>query len=84
MALKTSKVTEYGLEAQNAYARIETVSMPDKNTAVFSVAFYVNTSFPSFTKEQYAFNHDLDGENVFKQAYCYLKTLPEFANATDC
>jgi len=27
---------------------------------------------------------DLDGENPIRQAYLYLKTLPEFANATDC
>jgi len=27
---------------------------------------------------------DLNGDNPIKQAYEYLKTLPEFANATDC
>lgn len=26
----------------------------------------------------------LDGDNFFRQAYLYLKTLPEFAGATDC
>lgn len=28
--------------------------------------------------------HDIDGPNPIKQAYLYLKTLPEFADAVDC
>jgi hypothetical protein len=27
---------------------------------------------------------DLDGPNFIRQAYLHLKTLPEFADATDC
>ena len=27
---------------------------------------------------------NLDGDNFIRQAYLYLKTLPEFAGATDC
>jgi hypothetical protein len=32
----------------------------------------------------YEFAHDLNGLNYIKQAYEHLKTLPEFAGATDC
>jgi hypothetical protein len=32
----------------------------------------------------YYFNLDMEGENPVKQAYLYLKTLPEFSDATDC
>jgi hypothetical protein len=28
--------------------------------------------------------YNLDGVNPFEQAYLYLKTLPDFANAVDC
>jgi hypothetical protein len=28
--------------------------------------------------------HGLEGANPIKQAYLYLKTLPEFADAVDC
>jgi hypothetical protein len=28
--------------------------------------------------------YDIDGENPVRQAYLHLKTLPEFAGATDC
>lgn len=32
----------------------------------------------------YSFVPDMDGANFVKQAYEYLKTLPEFAGAQDC
>jgi hypothetical protein len=32
----------------------------------------------------YKFIPNLDGANFIKQAYEHLKTLPEFAGATDC
>lgn len=31
-----------------------------------------------------SFAPSLDGDNFIRQAYLYLKTLPEFANAVDC
>jgi hypothetical protein len=34
--------------------------------------------------KQYEFPLNLDGPNPIKQAYLYLKTLPEFSGATDC
>lgn len=35
-------------------------------------------------KRFYSFAPDLNGPNFIKQAYDYLKTLPEFAGAIDC
>jgi hypothetical protein len=32
----------------------------------------------------YSFAPDLNGKNFIAQAYEHLKTLPEFAGATDC
>jgi hypothetical protein len=34
--------------------------------------------------KSYQFPLDLNGDNPIKQTYEYLKTLPEFATATDC
>ena len=34
--------------------------------------------------EDYVCSIDLDGPNPIKQAYEYLKTLPEFSDAVDC
>jgi hypothetical protein len=36
------------------------------------------------TSKHYWFVPVLDGKNFIEQAYEYLKTLPEFAGATDC
>jgi hypothetical protein len=35
-------------------------------------------------KQEYVFAIDLEGSNPIKQAYEYLKTLPEFSDAVDC
>jgi hypothetical protein len=35
-------------------------------------------------RDEFSFTPDLNGSNFIKQAYEYLKTLPEFAGATDC
>jgi hypothetical protein len=37
-----------------------------------------------YKADAYEFAPDLDGPNFIKQAYSHLKTLPEFADATDC
>jgi hypothetical protein len=39
---------------------------------------------PAFGDAEYSCAYDLDGANPIRQAYLHLKTLPEFANATDC
>ncbi|HDR9100065.1 TPA: hypothetical protein QDB15_001097 [Burkholderia vietnamiensis] len=35
------------------------------------------------SRRSYAFNPDPNGDNYFKQAYAYLLTLPDFANAVN-
>jgi hypothetical protein len=34
--------------------------------------------------QRHIFEPNMDGDNFIRQAYKYLKTLPEFANAEDC
>ena len=79
--------TEYGLietsEAtiqMNAYVKVETVS-GTKSEVSANVSF--SDGMKKFIKT-YNFAVDLDGENYIAQAYKYLKTLPEFEDATDC
>ena len=38
----------------------------------------------SIQTRRISFTPDLDGSNFIQQAYEYLKTLPEFADAVDC
>jgi hypothetical protein len=62
------------------YVKVEKVS-GDKNQVSGLVSFSSDTL--SFTRN-YAFTPNMNNDNFIKQAYLYLKTLPEFSGATDC
>jgi len=69
----------------DAYWRVEKVEAT-KTEANFVVSINKKTDdlFQLIEQKRYAFSVDLTGKNFIKQAYEYLKTLPEFAGATDC
>lgn len=83
MALSKTITTETGLQASNAYHRVEAVTLPSKTEITFSVRSYASTDMPFFAEEFYSCAYDLSGSNPIEQAYVYIKTLPEFAGATD-
>ena len=84
MALKKTVTTQQGFDAVNAYHRVEGVQI-NKNKIAFQVRSYKDDSgLPNFDNVSFTCNYDLAGENPIKQAYQHLKTLPEFAGATDC
>jgi hypothetical protein len=84
MALQKNIETSNGLSADSAYMRVENITLIAKNIARFSLKSYINhDSSEPIKTEVFAFDYDLDGENPIKQAYSYLKTLPEFSEATD-
>ena len=90
MALrKNISFTPDGYDSQasltNAYVKVETVSGGKQNLLV-SVGFYNDKSLPIIKAKTktYEFAPSMDGGNFVKQAYDHLKTLPEFAGATDC
>jgi hypothetical protein len=85
MALQKSTTSPQGFNAENAYHRVENVSLLNKNSLNFMVLSYVSPSNNvSFQVDTYNCDYDLEGDNPIKQAYEYLKTLPEFSGATDC
>lgn len=84
MALITALTTQYGLQVDNAYCRVENIGINKQNEMTFSVCRYVaqGTAYPSFAQTDYVTTYDVQGANVYKQAYAYLTTLDEFRNAT--
>jgi hypothetical protein len=84
MALSKTVLSAYGFEANNAYHRVEAVSIVGKDTVNFHVRVYVAVDKPFFAEQVLSCAYALEGENPIKQAYKHLKTLPEFASATDC
>lgn len=84
MALAKTVSTVHGLQAVNAYHRVEAVRLESKTAISFHIRSYTATDKPFFEESVLSCAYALDGENPIKQAYDHLKSLPEFAGATDC
>lgn len=84
MAIQSTITTDSGLSIENAYSRIEKIKLTSKTSIAFELASYVSQeSNSAFNSKGYLAKYDLSGENPIRQAYLYLKTLPEYANADD-
>jgi 5-methylcytosine-specific restriction endonuclease McrBC regulatory subunit McrC len=84
MALKKTIITGFGITVNDAYHRIEGVQLISKDKITFQVRASIDGQKPHFQDVLFVCNYVLTGENPIKQAYEYLKTLPEFAGAIDC
>ena len=84
MALSKTTTTTTGFEAVNAYHRVEALTITNKTTMQFHVRSYVAADKPFFNEQILTAPYDLEGANPIKQAYLYVKTLPEFSGAIDC
>lgn len=85
--INTSTVSE--ITVNQAYARIDSL-VGNKTSLTIYVNFYVtaeaaNSGIPSFKQSSYEFtpNSSEGSERWDKQAYEYIKTLPEFEGAID-
>ena len=67
----------------NAYARVSEYH-GTKTRMSFVVTWAESAGMEMLKQETYQCDLDINGENPIRQAYLYLKTLPEFANAVDC
>jgi hypothetical protein len=85
MALTKTVTTNQGFKAIDAYHRVEGIRIISKNKIEFQLRSYKDdANFPHFEYKSFDCEYNLLGDNPIKQAYSYLKTLPEFADATDC
>jgi len=86
---KPVQFTPHGISQQitidDAYYRIDSVSgSKSKIRAVYSVRESAGSN-SALWESSFEFTPNLNSsDNFIKQAYEYLKSLPEFANATDC
>lgn len=63
----------------DCYVKVESVG----GTKEFVTAVVSFTDNDKSFEKSYSFTPNMDGNNFVKQAYEYLKTLPEFADSTD-
>jgi hypothetical protein len=67
------------------YVRVESILMSKSSAAAVAIWRHNDGSGISFDRTEFEFAPDLNSaDNIIRQAYLHLKTLPEFAGATDC
>ncbi len=84
MALKKTVTTDHGFNAVDAYHRVECVALHGKDKIDFHVRSYKEKGFPAFGESVFRCAYDLNAGDPIAQAYDYLKTTIEFADAQDC
>jgi hypothetical protein len=84
MAIKKQVDTVHGFSVNDAYHRVENVTIIGKQKMAFSVKVYKDIEKQAFSEVSFNCAYDLSGSNPIAQAYNHLKTLPEFAGAVDC
>ena len=86
MALKQNHSVQFhnkNVVFENCYFKVSQVSAT-KEKAVATVHAMIESGGSVIDRKDYTFVCNLNGANFIAQAYNYLKTLPEFAGATDC
>lgn len=84
MAIQSTITTDSGISIEKAYSRVEKIKLTSKTSIAFELASYVSQeSNLAFNSKGYLAKYDLNGENPIRQAYIYLKSLPEFEQSQD-
>lgn len=78
-------VDNFGIEITIPKAYIKVAQSDcDKNYIIAKVQIKKSAETVAIKTETYRFPHNLNGDNAIKQAYNFLKQLPEFADAFNC
>jgi hypothetical protein len=87
MALQQSLSATTNLNTQvifpKAYVKVEKVT-GNCTLLEISLAIYTAKNETLIENKKYLHIPDAEGGNFVKQSYEFLKTLPEFSDATDC
>ena len=67
----------------NSYIKVKRV-LGSKESMTAEVGFFRSAGGQELHRGNYEFTPNLSGANFIAQAYEHLKSLPEFAGATDC
>ena len=84
MALTKNITTQHGIEITSAYIRVFGVDVTSKKSALAKIGIHANEQGQMVEFRTFSFDFNIEGQNVFSQAYTQLKTLPGYADAADC
>ena len=66
-----------------AYIKVDSLNGNKEQMRAY-VSTYKKENEQLISRKNYCFTPNLNDKNFIAQAYDYIKTLPEFAGATDC
>jgi hypothetical protein len=69
-----------GITVNGAYLKVWHIS-GGKTEIKFGLGYFASADGEMFDSKTFEMAYDINGENPIKQAYEYLKSLPEFADA---
>jgi len=72
-----------GIAVSHAYHRVWNVTIT-KTSMSFGLGVHASQNGEMISSTAHECAYDINGANPIAQAYVHLKTLPEFAGATDC
>lgn len=72
-----------GIDVTDGYIKVSSVA-GEKGGLAVQLDYSAGQQFQAVQTKSVNFIPDMEGGNFIKQAYLYLKTLPEFADAVDC
>jgi hypothetical protein len=75
------KTVRSKIQYEDCYIKVSAIS-GNKDQMGFVVE--IKCTDKIIVNKTYGFTPNLSGDNFIKQAYTYLKTLPDFENAEDC
>lgn len=85
LSLQVTKSVPLAGDVQvSSYVRVESILASKASASAVAVWRQNDGSGIAFDRTEFGFIPDLSGPNFIAQAYLHLKTLPEFAGATDC
>ena len=82
MALQKT-ITFKGITVSGAYIKIQSFS-GSKELLKFDVATHSRIGEQTIAITSFEMPYNIEGANPIKQAYDYLKSLPEFTGSIDC
>ena len=84
MAIKKTVKAVFGIDVNDAYHRVTSISIVSKDKMHFHVESSVDGKNAAFEDKMHACEYVISGENPIAQAYAHLKSLDEFVDAVDC
>lgn len=84
MAIKAN-INFKSIVVPDAYISLSVLTIErDKQSMSFNALYHAVQGAESFAGMAYSCPYELEGENPYRQAYAYLKTLQEFEGFIDC